>query len=275
MAEIREQGQIANNATFWRAGTEVKHYASRALRPAEVLILARYLGSCKRVLELGCGAGRALGYFVQLGAEVHGIDISEAMVEHCRARYPSAQVQVGDMTRLSESVTGPFDSVLAADNILDSFDDQTRRWVIEQIRELLAPGGLLVFSSHNLGAVGRDGHGNHAISARSPSLGFLWGVLASRSPLELLRAPLRLVRRRRNRRRLGPLQYTASDHAVLNDVAHDYALLHYYVTRDYQERQLAELGFELQEALDLEGWPVKPGESGRTPSLYYVARRVG
>lgn len=249
-------------------------YANRTLRPAEAVILARYVAGCKRVLELGCGAGRILGYLVQLGGEVHGIDISEVMVERCRAHYPSANVQLGDIAALSATVTGPFDGILAPDNVLGSFDDAARRRVLADIRELLAPRGLLVFSAHNLDVVKSNRQGNHVIAQERRTRASLLAALAQRSSLELLRTLPRIPRRLRNRRRLAPLQYRAADHAVLNDLAHDYALLHYYVTRDGQDRQLAELGFELLEVLDLDGWPVKPGESGRTTSLYHVARRV-
>lgn len=232
------------------------------------------MGRCHRVLELGCGAGRILGYLVQLGAEVHGIDISQEMVNHCRLLYPSADVRVGDIAALSSVLSGPFDAILAPDNVLGGFDDRARRSLLAEIRELLAPDGLLVFSAHNLDVVSSDGAGHHVIVPEKLTVSRLRSIVAGHSPLELVRALPRLIRRSRNRRRLGPLQYRASDHALLNDVAHDYALLHYYVTRDGQDAQLAELGYKLDEVLDLDGWPVKPGQAGRTTSLYYVARRV-
>ena len=39
-----------------------------------------------RVLEVGVGGGRLLGYLVQLGGEVHGVDISQRMVDRCSRR---------------------------------------------------------------------------------------------------------------------------------------------------------------------------------------------
>jgi SAM-dependent methyltransferase len=56
-------------------------YANRILRPVDVVLLARYRELLSgRVLELGCGAGRLLGYFLTLGAQTHGIDLTPAMV---------------------------------------------------------------------------------------------------------------------------------------------------------------------------------------------------
>jgi hypothetical protein len=47
----------------------------------------------------------------------------------------------------------------------------------------------------------------------------------------------------------------------------DYALLHYYIGCDDQERQLADVGFELLECLDLEARPVEAGQTGTVRSF--------
>ena len=139
------------NRHLWEAGRYLRWYKHASLQPAEALILTRYRTQLSaRVLDVGCGGGRILAYLLLLGADAHGIDISARMVEHCRNRYPDATVNVGDLPNLGATVTGPFDSILLADNVLDVFDDAQRRRVLTDIRGLLAPGGLLVFSSHNL-----------------------------------------------------------------------------------------------------------------------------
>jgi hypothetical protein len=80
----------------------------------------------------------------------------------------------------------------------------------------------------------------------------------------------------RNRRRLAPLEERHPEYAILNDFPHDYSLLHYYIRRDAQERQLQELGYELIECLDGRGDVVETG--GHAPSdhhmdnLHYIAR---
>lgn len=271
MTEATAAGQSQHNAAIWRAGQLVSDYDNRVLEPAEVLLLARHHDAFTgRVLDTGCGAGRLLGYLVQLGADVVGVDISTAMVERAREHFPSADLRVGDLAELGSVVQGPFDVVLISDNLLDVFDDPERRRVLGEVRGLLGPDGLLVFSSHNLASKSP----RSPQAARSPiqrMLGML-GHAANRSPAWMLQALLRLPRRRANRRRLGPRQYRRDDHAVLNDSAHDYSLLHYYIGRDGQERQLAQLGLELVEALEFDGRPVEPGRDGEGPSLYYVAR---
>jgi SAM-dependent methyltransferase len=226
------------------------------------MLLVRYRDALAgRLLELGCGAGRLTGYLVDLGAEVHGIDLSPTMVEHCRRTYPQADFAVGDLRDLSAYGTGSFDAVVAAYNVIDVLDDADRRHVLAEIRRILVDGGLLVMSTHN--------------RAYAPRV---------RGPLRPVRGvgTLRLVRglalapwRQRRRRRLLHLQRNERDYAILNDSAHGYRMLHYYIDRESQARQLAEAGFELLDCLDGDGRPVPAGEPAATyPDLHYAARAV-
>jgi SAM-dependent methyltransferase len=267
--------QLQVNASAWERGDHVAEYANRKLLPVEVVILVRYREVLsRRTLEVGCGAGRILGYVAQLGGEAHGIDISAAMVEHCRTRYPAADTRVGDLTDVGASAEGPFDAVLALDNVLDVFDDAERRRVLADLRALLAPDGLLIFSSHNLAYVDRaaPGDGDRSGRAGQARARRLLGELTSRPPSNVARAVARIPGRRRNRKRLGPLQRRGDGYAIINDSAHDYALLHYYIGRDDQDRQLHETGYELIECLDADGRTVGPGEPNPDPWLHYVAR---
>lgn len=261
------------NAAVWRAGRHLSDYDNRVLEPAEVLMLARFREAFSgRVLDVGCGAGRILGYLVALGGDVHAVDISSKMVEHCRRLYPEAEVRVADLGSLSASVQGSFDVVLMSDNVLDVFDDPGRREVLADVRGLLAPGGLAVFSSHNLAHWERTPESESTgAGAATSKLRTVAEKLASRSLLWMLNATVRLPRRRANRKRLAPSQHRAHDHAVINDSAHDYSLLLYYIGRADQERQLSELGYALVDVLEFEGASVPSGADGLGPWLYYVA----
>ena len=87
--------------------------------------------------------------------------------------------------------------------------------------------------------------------------------------VKVLRFPLR----QRNHRRLAPLERTEPGYAVINDDAHDFQLLHYYIGRDAQAEQLAGHGFSLVECLDLEGHRVDAGDTAEDHvELHYVAR---
>jgi hypothetical protein len=94
----------------------------------------------------------------------------------------------------------------------------------------------------------------------------------NRPPAQAVAALGRIPRRFSNRRRLARLERRVADHAIINDEAHDFGLLHYYIGRDAQERQLSELGYELVECLDVDGRPVEKGARGIGSSLHYVAQ---
>ena len=265
-----QQAEI--NSRVWRTRDNVADYANRSLRPVEIVLLMRYAQALSgRVLEAGCGAGRVLGYLVALGGDVHGVDVSRTMVDYCAHTYPEADVRLGDLAALAESVTGPFDAVIVPDNTLDIFGDEQRRRVLSEIRELLAPGGVLIFSSHNLDHADGRPEARGTTGARGRG-GAMLARVAGLSPERAARAVIRLPRRRRNRRALVALQQRADDHAILNDSERDYGVLHYYIGRDAQERQLSSLGFELVECLDVEGRPVARGAIGYGPWLHYVVR---
>ncbi|HUB73647.1 MAG TPA: class I SAM-dependent methyltransferase [Solirubrobacteraceae bacterium] len=252
---------MAINREFWRRSDLVGVYANRELRAVERVLLERYRsGLSGEVLELGCGAGGLTGALCELARHVHGIDISAAMVEHCRRSYPQAEFTTADLQDLSWVNDASCDAVVAPFNVLDVLGAEERARLLEELGRILSPRGLLVFSSHN----------------RDFSLGRLAGALTlwvgdRHRPLLSLRG---LPRRLRNRRRLRRLERTDGDTALRNDEAHDFALLHYNISRDAQARELGAHGFELLECLDLDGHTVEPGgQARRCPELHYVARR--
>jgi SAM-dependent methyltransferase len=51
----------------------------------------------QRVLEVGCGSGVFLRAAADRGAEVYGVDASEALIDLARSRVPEADLRVGDM----------------------------------------------------------------------------------------------------------------------------------------------------------------------------------
>ena len=264
--------QAASNATEWQAGKYIDVYANDVLTPVEVQIFIRYQEKLSgRVLDVGCGAGRILGYLVMVGAQAHGIDLAPKMVEFCRMRLPDADVRVGDASAISDCVEGEFDVVIAPDNLIDVFGDAERRRFISSVREVLALGGLFIFSCHDLGwADTNPGPRSFEQSSVSRTVRKLF----ERSPAEIARGVRNRRERARNRRRLAPLEHRGDDHAIINDFPHNYSLLHYYIRRDGQERQLRELGYELVECLGADGRAVGPGGSGPTDSLHYIARAL-
>jgi SAM-dependent methyltransferase len=102
------------------------------------------------VVELGVGTGRIAVPTALAGVPVIGVDSSRAMLDVCLSRAKTARIaqlldlRVGDLRRppVTERVrlvTSPFRALLH----LESDDDRLR--ALAAARELLEPGGLLVF----------------------------------------------------------------------------------------------------------------------------------
>jgi SAM-dependent methyltransferase len=213
-----------------------------------------------RILEIGCGGGRLTGYLLELSEQVEGVDVLPEMLDYCRATYPAGTFTRRDLRDLTAYPSAGHDVVVAGFNVIDVLDDAERRRVLGDLARLLRPGGLLIMSSHNLGAA--------PYLAKPTNVG-------ARDPLRLAKNLAKMPVQLRNHRRLRRLEHRAGDHAILNDMAHNFSLLHYYVTRDAQERQLTEAGFELIECLDLDGRPVRTGDlAPDCGELHYVARRT-
>ena len=104
------------NDRLWRRGQNGSYPPTRhaILRPVEVMLLVRYREALPgRTLELGSGAGRLTGYLIEVGSDVHGIDISPAMIAYCRDRYPRGTFSGADLRAVKTIPDGPFDVVVA------------------------------------------------------------------------------------------------------------------------------------------------------------------
>ena len=248
---------------FWRRADLVDVYDREDLRPVESVLLERYRAALSgRVLELGVGAGRLTRYLCPLASELHGIDVSRAMVRRASEACPSATIVVRDLREIDVYDAGSFDAVVAGFNVLDVLDHDDRQAVLDGIHRVLQPNGLLIFSSHNRG---------QAQAVLGPVAQLLEDA-RQRRVRRVLVGLVRLPRRVANHARLQRLERDEVEYAVVNDVAHDYALAHYYIGRDDQERQLRRHGFRLVECLDLAGSAVLAGAIALgSPELHYVA----
>jgi len=107
--------------------------------------LAREHGlSGRRVLDLGCGTGRALGPLLERGYEVVGCDLSPSMIAVAGERHPGVELHVADMRRLPD--LGPFDLVLCLDDAVNYLlDEHELSAALQSIRSVLTETGLLIF----------------------------------------------------------------------------------------------------------------------------------
>ncbi|MFT4036581.1 MAG: class I SAM-dependent methyltransferase [Thermomicrobiales bacterium] len=103
-----------------------------------------------RVLELGCGSGRVLAPLIEAGATVTGVDLSAAMLDRARLRLAApiragrARLIEGAMTDLTDLTPGPFDlAIVSLNGLLHVETAAEQREVLQQVHDVLRPGGLL------------------------------------------------------------------------------------------------------------------------------------
>ena len=99
----------------------------------------------KRVLDLGCGAGRPIAsYLVDRRATVTGLDGAPAMVALFQANLPNSRAILADMRGLDLEET--FDAILAWNSFFHLAPDDQRAMFAVFARHA-APGAALMFTS--------------------------------------------------------------------------------------------------------------------------------
>jgi len=96
-----------------------------------------------RALDFGCGTGRSTRFLRNLGLNVIGADVSQAMLDHARALDPSGEYHLIRNNIASEFAPGSFDIILAAFTF-DNMPTETKAEVLSALRNLLAPSGCLL-----------------------------------------------------------------------------------------------------------------------------------
>lgn len=118
--------------------------------------LVRYLWASeyttgREVLDAGCGAGYGTRILLERGARrCVGVDLSEETVRAARERYgTNGEIEFAalDIARLPFD-DGAFDAAVCLE-ALEHVTDQAA--VVQELRRVLAPGGLLMVSSPNRG----------------------------------------------------------------------------------------------------------------------------
>jgi len=79
----------------------------------------------------------------------------------------------------------------------------------------------------------------------------------------------------RNHLRNKNQQVFKDQYAIINDVAHNYAMLTYYIDKVNQIKQLEDVGFETIDMYDTLGNILFPGSDDKDSAwIYYVAKKL-
>lgn len=264
-ALVRKNGAAAAqdlfNGAFYRTPLVMRN-PKEGLDAQEIVTLLKYQSHVvgRDVLDIGVGSGRTAKVLAVLARCYVAIDYSPLVVAEARRAMPHLQVHLEDMRDLQRWGDGTLDFVFGPNNVIDAVSHEDRLKTLAEARRVLRAGGLLVFSSHNR---------CYFHAQAGPRLRL------SRNPLTLVLQVVRYLRTLRLHLRMRPMRRFEEDYALLDDCGPDHALLHYYVDRTAQERQLRSAGFDLVEVLDRDGATVPVGEMAPDSSaLMYVARKA-
>lgn len=123
--------------------------------------LAFYLSYGKkgqRILEAMCGSGRFFVPFAQRGLDIWGVDLSGEMLDQLLGKLPGAQVTRCDLMAYEPGVR--FDYIFVSSGSMGLFTERSVcAGVLAHLKELLSPGGKLVFAVDTVAARSPDDTG--------------------------------------------------------------------------------------------------------------------
>lgn len=250
------------NRRTWEQRDVVGEYAGRgAIWTVEKTIFEKYRADLlnRRILDVGCGAGRTTPALLEYSRHYLGLDYSEGMLAQFRRKFPGVPIAHGDMRRMTAIGDGTCDVAFCSFNTLDYVAHADRLTTLGEFHRVLAENGLLIFSSHNL---------NGPITRGGPHLAWNFHPLKLARNVALFAAET--WRHAKNRRK----EESGDGYAILNDCGHGYRLLSYYIDKRRQAAQLAAAGFRLLECYDRTGRAIGLQHDDRGSSfIYYVARK--
>lgn len=236
---VDETSDRGNQANYEAEQVVGVYDGYRGLLAAETAILRdfddRFRGD---VLDIGVGGGRTVEPLSAIARSYVGVDYSQAMVDLARRDHPGVRLETADARDLSRFTEASFDAVVFSFNGIDSIAHEDRLEVLSQVRRVLRPDGVFAFSSHN-----RDYHRFDLLPWQRQ---WRFGRTTIRKSVHALRHLRTHLRMRR-----GAVH--TEEYAVINDEAHDYTLMHYYITFEAQRRQLERAGFTWLASYDQPG----------------------
>jgi SAM-dependent methyltransferase len=192
----------------------------------------------KKLLDIGIGGGRTTKLLLEISKDYTGIDYTHRSVEITASKYPEATVLCGDARDLRVFADETFDFVLFAFNSIDYIAHDDRIRALGEIHRVLKPGGLFMFSTHN-----RDFKYFNKLPWQQGiqfNLSYLKSCLYTAAHL-----PRHFLMKQH--------EIYTDQYAIINDNAHGFSLLAYYIGTSKQIEQLESTGFVDTEAYNMEG----------------------
>ena len=111
-------------------------------------LIKRQLPEAKNLLDLGCGTGRHAEVFCDKGYVVHGVDLSESMLEKAKERSNGKEDRLSfshsDVTKLC--LDKKFDAIVALFHVLSyQLSNESLEKTFEAVSLYLNGGGVFLF----------------------------------------------------------------------------------------------------------------------------------
>ena len=237
----------------WNSPELASYYSSlNYLTPCERLLFDKYLSPGMTILDLGVGGGRTTPYLSSLASRYVGADYAPEMINACRKKFPNLEFENAGAAALSVFATSSFDAVVMAFNGMDSVvPDESRCQALREIRRVLKPKGVLIFSSHNVRSIfvrpswnpqrlanlAKELVGSHSVLYRP----LLWSLTGLRVVLAAFHSIVRSLARVTRRM---PTRAFWLGEGYLMDAAHGGMRIH-LSTPEKVEQELNRFGFRL------------------------------
>lgn len=251
------------NESVWFQKNSAMEYARDSLPfPAELEVLVRFDRELKEasVLDIGIGAGRTTSFLNPVCAQYIGIDYSLEMVELARRKFPDVKIDHMDARSLSHFSDKSFDMVWFSYNGMDYVSHGDRLQILAEVKRVLKPGGLFIFSSHNRDVAAYPAW--HPVNIRFAA-----------NPIRLGKNIVKYLLGIVNTTKLTAHETQTKEYAIRNDQAQGYQLLTYYISLSRQVEQLQKAGFSVEVCLGVNGEVLEKNSSYLDGySIYYVAR---
>src|SRR5262245_31773947 len=128
---------------YWNRVGPTKPFA----HPVNVEQFSRWVPHTSRVLDYGCGYGRALGFLQANGyTQLIGIDPAPAMIAAARQNFPGISFEVLNEYRSVSLPDASVDAVLLFSVLTCVPTNEGQRLILSEILRLLREGGVLYMS---------------------------------------------------------------------------------------------------------------------------------
>lgn len=218
-----------------------KFYSEESLQKTEEVILNNIKPEIfdKKILEIGVGGGKTIEYLMKISKDYTGIDYSYEMVKTCRQRYPDVNVIHLDARDMSYFTSNQFDFILCTFNGMDYVVHNDRLKILQEVFRVLKKDGYFMFSTHNKNSTAFKCY----TSISSPFFTHNFFKPFTWNPLTLSKRLISFFKGITNHIKNSRYIIHTDKYSIINDKAHDYSLMTYYISIKEQKKQLHDIGF--------------------------------